>query len=42
VTGCVGDDDFASVSGKEAIGDVNGNSLLALGREAVDISFPKS
>ena len=32
----VGDDEFALVGGKEAIGDVDGDALLALGLEPVD------
>ena len=34
--GRVGDDELALVGGEEAIGDVDGDALLALGGEAVD------
>ena len=36
VAGRVGDDEAALVGGEEAIGDVDGDALLALGVEAVD------
>ena len=32
----VGDDELALVGGEEAVGDVDGDALLALGRQAVD------
>jgi hypothetical protein len=31
----VSDDEFAAIGGEEAIGDVDGDALLALGGEAV-------
>ncbi len=36
VAGRVGDDELALVGGEEAVGDVDGDALLALGGEAVD------
>ena len=36
VAGGVGDDELALVGGEEAVGDVDGDALLALGGEAVD------
>ncbi len=36
MAGRVGDDELALVGGEEAIGDVDGDALLALGGEAVD------
>ena len=36
MAGGVCDDELTPIGGKESIGDVDGNSLLALGREAVD------
>jgi hypothetical protein len=36
VAGRVGDDELALVGGEEAVGDVDRDALLALGREAVD------
>ncbi len=32
----IGDDEFALFSGEKTIGDINGNALLALGRQPVD------
>jgi hypothetical protein len=36
VAGRVGDDELALVGGEEAVGDVDGDALLALGGQAVD------
>ena len=36
MAGCIGDDEFALVGREEAIGDVDGDALLALGGEAID------
>ena len=36
VAGGVGDDELAPLGGEEAVGDVDGDALLALGRQAVD------
>jgi hypothetical protein len=36
VAGGVGDDELALVGGEEPIGDIDGDPLLALGREPVD------
>ena len=36
MAGRVGDDELALVGGEEAVGDVDGDALLALGLEAVD------
>ena len=36
VAGRVGDDELAPLGGEEAVGDVDGDALLALGGEAVD------
>ncbi len=36
VAGRVGDDEAAAVGGEEAIGDIDGDALLALGDEAID------
>jgi hypothetical protein len=36
VAGRIGDDELALVGGEEAIGDVDGDALLALGGETVD------
>ena len=36
MAGRVGDDELALVGGEEAVGDVDGDALLALGGQAVD------
>ena len=36
VAGRVGDDELAPLGGEEAVGDVDGDALLALGGQAVD------
>jgi hypothetical protein len=36
VAGRVGDDELALLGGEEAVGDVDGDALLALGAQAVD------